>query len=115
MLYCGHTTISMIFRHSLQIQAVNAQGQPTDLPFNPVSSDGQGLSVVGSQFLFNWKTTGLAAGSYQVWVHNGHGGQYGWSSPVTLTVQSPYDYGQLIVKLSDFGALPNTAPTRLWR
>src|SRR6185295_14737665 len=51
----------------------------------------------------------LANGSYQVWVHNGNGGQYGWSSPVTLTVQAPpINYGHLVVNLSDFGGLPNT-------
>ena len=30
----------------------------------------------------------LANGTYQVWVHNGHGGHYGWSGPLTLTVYS---------------------------
>src|SRR5262249_2823181 len=44
----------------------------------------------------------LAAGSYQLWVHNGHGGQYGWSSPVTLTVKAPYDYSHLVLKLANF-------------
>ncbi|MEI8195254.1 MAG: glycosyl hydrolase family 28-related protein, partial [Phycisphaerae bacterium] len=31
----------------------------------------------------------LANGTYEVWAHNGSGGKYGWSSPVTLTVSSP--------------------------
>ena len=52
--------------------------------------------------------TSLPSGTYQVWVHNGHGGQFGWSSPVTLTVQAPVNYAHLVVKLSDFGGLPNT-------
>jgi polygalacturonase len=50
----------------------------------------------------------LTAGSYQIWVHNGNGGQYGWSGPVTLTVQARYNYGNMVVNLSDYGALPNT-------
>jgi hypothetical protein len=29
-------------------------------------------------------------GTYEVWVHNGHGGSYGWSGPLTLTVAAPY-------------------------
>lgn len=34
----------------------------------------------------------LAAGAYEVWTHNGHGGQFGWSGPLPLTVvdQSPW-------------------------
>lgn len=51
----------------------------------------------------------LAPGSYQIWAHNGHGGKYGWSSPVTLNVEPPYAYGNVVVKLADFaGGLPNT-------
>lgn len=51
----------------------------------------------------------LAPGSYQIWAHNGHGGKYGWSSPVTLNVEATYAYGNVVVKLSDFaGGLPNT-------
>jgi hypothetical protein len=55
----------------------------------------------------------LTAGSYQIWVHNGNGGQYGWSSPVTLTVQARYGYGHMIVKLSNYGGLPNTGADAL--
>jgi hypothetical protein len=28
----------------------------------------------------------LGAGTYQVWAHNGHGGEYGWSAPQSLVV-----------------------------
>ncbi|WP_244479420.1 MULTISPECIES: glycosyl hydrolase family 28-related protein [unclassified Rhizobium] len=28
----------------------------------------------------------LAAGRYEVWMHNGHGGKYGWSGPLSLDV-----------------------------
>ena len=28
----------------------------------------------------------LQNGNYEVWMHNGHGGHYGWSGPLTLTV-----------------------------
>lgn len=32
---------------------------------------------------------GVASGStVEVWVHNGHGGSYGWSGPITVTVQT---------------------------
>jgi hypothetical protein len=55
----------------------------------------------------------LTAGSYQIWVHNGHGAQYGWSSPVSLAVQARYNYGHMIVKLSSYGGLPNTGADAL--
>jgi hypothetical protein len=32
----------------------------------------------------------IANGAYEVWVHNGHGGGYGWSGPLSLTVSAPY-------------------------
>ncbi|KYG65886.1 hypothetical protein AZI86_02090 [Bdellovibrio bacteriovorus] len=28
----------------------------------------------------------LAAGTYELWIHNGHGGRFGWSGPLTLNV-----------------------------
>jgi len=30
----------------------------------------------------------LSAGAYEVWTHNGHGGQYGWSGPLRFTVDA---------------------------
>jgi hypothetical protein len=30
----------------------------------------------------------LAGGIYEVWIHNGHGGRYGWSGPLGFTVDS---------------------------
>ncbi|MBW4550087.1 MAG: DUF4082 domain-containing protein [Aphanocapsa sp. GSE-SYN-MK-11-07L] len=48
--------------------------------------------------------TGLANGSYKVWVHNGDGGQYGWSKPVTLTVNDGLTYTGKTFNVKDFGA-----------
>jgi len=31
----------------------------------------------------------LAAGDYEIWAHNGHGGRYGWSGPVAVTIAAP--------------------------
>jgi hypothetical protein len=31
----------------------------------------------------------LAAGNYRAWVHNGKGGNFGWSAPLNFTVRSP--------------------------
>ena len=52
---------------------------------------------------------GLSVGSsYQVWVYNGHGGMYGWSSPVNLTVASPPVWNST-VNVTAFGAIVNSA------
>lgn len=42
-------------------------------------------------------------GNYKVYVHNGHGGQYGWGDPLDLTVQSPWVRGTDEVDLSPSG------------
>ena len=34
----------------------------------------------------------LSAGAYEVWIHNGHGGQYGWSGPLEFTVDATAAY-----------------------
>ena len=50
---------------------------------------------------------GLAAGSYQVWVHNGHGGEYGWSSPMTLGVVAPPAANGPVFNVLNYGAIGN--------
>jgi hypothetical protein len=44
---------------------------------------------------------GLAAGSYEVWVHNGHGGDWGWSGPQTLLVEAPMAWTGPSVSVTD--------------
>jgi hypothetical protein len=51
---------------SLQIQALDANGNPVGAPFTPASTNNQGLQNNGGQYLFNWQTKGLAAGSYEI-------------------------------------------------
>lgn len=36
--------------------------------------------------------SGLTAGDYEVWIHNGHGGEYGWGGPQKLTIESTSSY-----------------------
>jgi hypothetical protein len=46
-------------------------------------------------------------GTYQVWIHNGHGGNYGWGGPLTLTVQAPFAWESdpaSIFNVKDYGA-----------
>ena len=52
----------------------------------------------------------LPAATYEVWSHNGHGGNFGWSGPLTLTVisQSPFA-GQSanVFNVTSYGATGN--------
>jgi hypothetical protein len=53
--------------------------------------------------------TNLSAGTYQVWVHNGHGGEYGWSSPMNLTVAAPWQYTGAVFNVQNYGAVADGA------
>ncbi|WP_013334352.1 Ig-like domain-containing protein [Gloeothece verrucosa] len=46
----------------------------------------------------------LANGDYKVFVHNGDGGQYGWSKPLTMTVNDGLNYTGSVFNVKDFGA-----------
>ncbi|HEU5077194.1 MAG TPA: LamG domain-containing protein, partial [Polyangiaceae bacterium] len=35
---------------------------------------------------------GLANANYEVWIHNGHGGDFGWSGPLKLEVKEPHQW-----------------------
>lgn len=48
-----------------------------------------------------------AGADYEVWVHNGHGGEYGWSGPMKLhvDVSNPYAWNGIVRNVKDFGAV----------
>lgn len=47
---------------------------------------------------------GLANGTYEVWVHNGHGGSYGWSGPLSLPIVSAYQWNGSTFNVTSYGA-----------
>ena len=50
----------------------------------------------------------LTAGRYRVWAHNGTGGPFGWSEPVTFEViEAPGRTNLRMFRVDDFGACPN--------
>ena len=49
----------------------------------------------------------LANGEYEVWTHNGHGGEYGWSGPLKLTINSGVTWTQTTFNVKDYGAKGN--------
>lgn len=58
----------------------------------------------------SFQVPSLSPGQYEIWAHNGHGGQFGWSGPLALTIsaESPWA-GQSAKKFNvqDYGALGN--------
>ncbi|MGE9296968.1 MAG: LamG-like jellyroll fold domain-containing protein [Puniceicoccales bacterium] len=48
--------------------------------------------------------SGLSNGEYEIWAHNGHGGDYGWSGPVTLSVQNGLPWTTTEYDVTDYGA-----------
>lgn len=55
---------------------------------------------------------GLTAGQdYAVWVHNHHGGDYGWSGPLKFRVDAayPYTWNGTTRNVTSYGAVPNDA------
>jgi hypothetical protein len=68
MDYNGNAVTTVSAVRSLQVQAIDAQGQPTGTPFNPTTTAGTALRYdpVSQQFIFNWDTSGLTLGYYRV-------------------------------------------------
>ncbi len=46
----------------------------------------------------------LSNGEYEVWVHNGHGGEWGWSSPLKLQVWDGPSWSGHTINVRDYGA-----------
>ncbi len=46
---------------------------------------------------------------YEVWIHNNHGGEYGWSGPLKLRVEAsnPYTWAGTSRSVTSFGAVAN--------
>jgi hypothetical protein len=46
----------------------------------------------------------LTNGNYEIWVHNGHGGEYGWSGPLVLTVGDSAAWSPFEFNVKNYGA-----------
>ncbi|HET7412708.1 MAG TPA: glycosyl hydrolase family 28-related protein, partial [Pararhizobium sp.] len=58
-------------------------------------------------FKVDFKVPDLAPGAYEVWVHNGHGGDFGWSGPLALKVlaHSPWaGQDRHVIDVKSYGA-----------
>lgn len=84
-------------RSWVYLQAASGAGQwATVTAVNPYKVD---FSIPAS----------LAQGTYEVWVNNGLGGRYGWSSPLTLTIGPAELWDGPTVNVRDFGATASGA------
>ena len=74
----------------------------------PANGAGKYVTPVSvNPFKVDFKVPNLTAGSYEVWVHNGHGGRFGWSGPLNLAIadQSPWArQDQKMLDVRSFGA-----------
>ncbi|TCL70340.1 glycosyl hydrolase family 28-related protein [Rhizobium sp. BK251] len=75
----------------------------------PAGGTGQFVTPVAvNPFKVDFRIPDLAPGTYEVWVHNGHGGRFGWSGPLQLGVldRSPWaDQDKRVVEAKSFGAV----------
>lgn len=46
----------------------------------------------------------LTDGDYEVWTHNGHGGDYGWSGPLKLTIRKDKQWKGIELNVKNYGA-----------
>ena len=51
----------------------------------------------------------LAPGNYEVYLHNGHGGKYGWSMPLALKIVAPDPWPTKEFDVKDYGAKGDNA------
>ncbi len=47
----------------------------------------------------------IAYGDYKIWVHNGHGREYGWSEPIALKVNPINQWNNTVFNVKNFGAV----------
>lgn len=77
------TTISVYGRNLSR-----SNGTSTSLIYiKPIQGTGRYVTPVSvNPFKVDFQVPDLAAGSYEVWIHNGHGGRFGWGEPLRLQV-----------------------------
>lgn len=69
-----------------------ADDELTSVYIQPGSGTGQWATVTSRnpyRVTFTVPSTLATGASYEVWAHNGHGQDYGWSNPIKLAVRAP--------------------------
>lgn len=68
------------------------------------ASDGSGVWATitdANPYRLAFTVPSLDNGEYEVWVHNNHGGEYGWAGPLTLTIADPVSYDDTTIDVTD--------------
>ena len=75
----------------------------------PASGAGQWAAVkrVNPYRVMFTVPTNLTNGDYEVWTHNGHGQQYGWSGPLKLTVYGGMQLNGPVLNVYNYGVTGN--------
>lgn len=105
-----------VFGQNLTYPGTYAPGALTPLVYL-VSADSAGETYLpqvtsANPYRVGFSTSEVNPGSYEVWVHNGAGGDFGWSGPLPLTVSaaSPWNCqssGPSTFNVRSYGALGN--------
>ena len=98
------TTISVYGRN-----LARSNGTSTSFIYvKPAGGAGQYVTPLSvNPFKVDFKVPNLKPGQYEVWAHNGHGGRFGWSGPLRLSVldRSPWaDQQRRSLNVKTFGA-----------
>ena len=106
------TTISVYGRNLAKSNGTSA----SFIYIKPTHGTGRYVTPVSvNPFKIDFKLPALAAGSYEIWIHNGHGGRFGWGGPLTLQVlaeQSPWaGQDRQIFDVKSYGAIGDGMPT----
>ncbi|WJR67049.1 glycoside hydrolase family 28 protein [Neorhizobium sp. CSC1952] len=77
----------------------------------PIDGSGRYLRPISvNPFRVSFEIPDLPSAAYEVWMHNGHGGRFGWSGPLRLDVLSRSSWaGQedKVISVKGFGAAGN--------
>ncbi len=105
-----------VFGQNLTYPGTYSPGAMTPLIYL-VSADGRGKTYLprvtsANPYRVGFSTDEVTPGSYEVWVHNGAGGEFGWSGPLSLTVSgtSPWNCqssGPSTFNVRSYGAYGN--------
>ncbi|KAA5548767.1 Ig-like domain-containing protein [Adhaeribacter rhizoryzae] len=75
----------------------------------PVGGGGQWVNVTDvNPYRVDFTVpAGLPNGEYEIWAHNGHGGQYGWSGPQKITIYDGPQWTNTVFNVKNYGAAGN--------
>lgn len=96
-------TVSL-FGRNLAHNATDGQSWVYIKPVGKASGQWAAVTSVNPYKVDFTVPSNLANGDYEVWAHNGHGGNLGWASPIKLTIQNGKSWTGPTFNVKSFGA-----------